>query len=197
VARVLAELERFGLLLVQDGALPSVATLIAGEPIRGSWWGHRAGKTIFDTLSELEDRDDLVFARLLSGKVTLVHAPLIPALVAVGSARQDWQTRELSPAASVLLERVDAEGRVRVTGKPAKEIEARLLALGQSVHTESGAHATELVSWAALRRSRRIAELPALADGQAALERAAAGLGDKRPALPWQTLKSRSRSRRR
>ena len=41
--RVERELERIGLLLEHDKELPSVTLLVAGEPIRGSWWGHALG----------------------------------------------------------------------------------------------------------------------------------------------------------
>jgi hypothetical protein len=65
------------------GPLPSVAELVAGEPIRGSWWGHPAGHAIFDTLNALADSPDVLRTRLVGGKVTLVHRRLWPALVRV------------------------------------------------------------------------------------------------------------------
>ena len=45
--KVLSSLESFGLLLVSDRAFPSVAGLVAGEPVRGSWWSHPMAHTIF------------------------------------------------------------------------------------------------------------------------------------------------------
>src|SRR5262245_65698284 len=62
------------------GPLPSVAEMIAGEPIRGSWWGHPAGHAIFDALNTLAESPDVVRTRLVNGKVTLVHRRLWPAL---------------------------------------------------------------------------------------------------------------------
>ena len=38
--KVLAALGEFGLLMVSDRAFPSVSGLIAGEPVKGSWWSH-------------------------------------------------------------------------------------------------------------------------------------------------------------
>jgi hypothetical protein len=190
IAKVLAELERYGLLLVQDPALPSVATLVAGERISGSWWGHPAGKRIFAVLSELEVRNDLVWSRLIARKVTLVHARLVPALIGVGRSRAPWQLDGLSIEAKKLLDDVDARGSVRATGKPAKELELRLLASGRTVHTDSGHHATELLSWAELSRTRRALTQ---AQGQELLERAAAGLGNPVPQLPWQRIRVRLR----
>ena len=55
------------------GPLPNVAELVAGEPIRGSWWSHPAGPEIFAAINDLADSPDVVRTRLVNGKVTLVH----------------------------------------------------------------------------------------------------------------------------
>lgn len=193
-ARVVEKLEALGLLLLQDPKRPSVATLIAGEPIRGSWWGHPVGGRIFHALGELEDRDDVLFCRLVAQKVTLVHGRLVPALCAVGAARESWQTRGLSGAARSLLERVDAENAVRASGAAAKELELRLLCAGQSVHTESGKHVTELASFEHLARARKLGRLPPVAHAKAELETAASALEDP-PPLPWLASVKRARAR--
>jgi hypothetical protein len=65
------------------GPVPNVAELVAGEPIRGSWWSHPSSHDIFTTLNELCGSPDVVRLRLLDGKVTLVHRRLWPALVRV------------------------------------------------------------------------------------------------------------------
>jgi hypothetical protein len=65
------------------GPLPNVAELVAGEPIKGSWWGHPRGHAIFNTLAALDESPDVVRLRLVNGKVTLVHRRLWPALVRV------------------------------------------------------------------------------------------------------------------
>jgi len=65
------------------GPLPNVAEMIAGEPIRGSWWGHPASHAIFDALNVLAESPDVVRTRLVNGKVTLVHRRLWPALARV------------------------------------------------------------------------------------------------------------------
>jgi hypothetical protein len=54
---------------------------ILGQPIKGSWWGHPSGHGIFSVLQELGESSDLLFCRLVEGKVTLVHRRLWPALV--------------------------------------------------------------------------------------------------------------------
>jgi hypothetical protein len=63
------------------GVVPNVAQFIAGEPIRGSWWGHPAGKEIYAVLSELDEHPDLVSTRLIDHKVTLLHARVWPSVV--------------------------------------------------------------------------------------------------------------------
>ena len=47
-------LERTGLLFLHDARKPSLTALVAGAPIKGSWWGHAAGKRIFKVASALE-----------------------------------------------------------------------------------------------------------------------------------------------
>jgi len=63
------------------GPVPSVAEAVAGEPIRGSWWGHPRGHDIFRALSELSGSPDIKCFKLVDGKVTFVHRRLWPALV--------------------------------------------------------------------------------------------------------------------
>lgn len=78
----MATLVQQGMLLESArGPLPNVAELVAGEPIRGSWWGHPAGHAIFDALNALAASPDVVRTRLVNGKVTLIHRRLWPALV--------------------------------------------------------------------------------------------------------------------
>jgi hypothetical protein len=65
------------------GPLPNLADEVAGESIRGSWWGHPAGHEIFAVLTRVLDSPDVVATRLVNGKVTLIHRRLWPALVRV------------------------------------------------------------------------------------------------------------------
>lgn len=77
----MAALVEHGMLLESaHGPLPNVAEMVAGEPIRGSWWGHPASHAIFDALNSLAESPDVVRTRLVNGKVTLVHRRLWPAL---------------------------------------------------------------------------------------------------------------------
>jgi len=65
------------------GPLPNLAEHIAGEPIRGSWWGHPSGHEIFAVLTRALDSPDLIATRLVDGKITLIHRRVWPALVCV------------------------------------------------------------------------------------------------------------------
>jgi hypothetical protein len=65
------------------GPVPNLAEFIAGEPIRGGWWGHKAGHEIFATINEIVGSPDVVATRLINGKVTLIHRRLWPPLVRV------------------------------------------------------------------------------------------------------------------
>ena len=68
------------------GAIPSLAQAIAGEPIRGSWWGHPKGNQIYMLLNDVSDSPNVVRCRLVDGKITLVHRRLWPALVKMATA---------------------------------------------------------------------------------------------------------------
>jgi hypothetical protein len=192
--RCLAALREHGLLLAIDKKLPSVTTLVAGEPIAGSWWGHPAGRAIFHVKGELEDHEDVRTTRLVNGKVTYVERRLWPALLAVGLARDAWQSQGLSRSESTLLDLLDEQGAVRideVAGRldaPAtelgRELEARLLAVGGQVHTETGAHARTLTSWRKWAKANRVKPTKDVAAARASIEAAAASLGPG-ARLPW------------
>jgi hypothetical protein len=65
------------------GPVPNLAEYVAGEPIRGSWWGHPAGHEIFAVLTDVTNSPDVIATRVINGKITLVHRRLWPALVGV------------------------------------------------------------------------------------------------------------------
>jgi hypothetical protein len=70
----MAALIEHGMLLESaHGPLPSVAELVAGERITGSWWSHPSSHAIFDAINALADSPDVVRTRLVNGKVTLIH----------------------------------------------------------------------------------------------------------------------------
>ena len=63
------------------GPVPNLAEAVAGEPIRGSWWGHAKGSEIFQALALVDESADVLCFRLVQGKITFVHRRLWPALV--------------------------------------------------------------------------------------------------------------------
>ena len=143
----LAALRRTGLLLKSDPVLPSVATLVAGVPIRGSWWGHPAGSAIFQTLQQLAEHPDVLFVKLAGGKDTLVDRRLWPEVYAIGSAGEAWQRAGLSVAARELEKQVAKAGLVEASGAAPKELELRLLVNCEQFHTDAGHHAKRLEAW--------------------------------------------------
>jgi hypothetical protein len=188
---ILDVLSSSGLLLKQDKLLPNVITLVTGESLRTSWWSHPKGRLIFAVLGELADHPDVLFVKLLYGKDTLVHRRLWPALLAVAMARDPWQLRNLSAAGRKLLATLtDSKGAVRSSGKTVKEIETRLLAHAEQVHTESGRHEIVLEPWSVWQRRLRVKPLrsqtaSSAAHGRQQIEEAVAAIGAPLSALPW------------
>ena len=181
-----AALRREGLLLKQGRELPSVARLVAGEDVSGSWWSHPKAHAIFAALEELADWPDALVIKLVLEKDTLVHRRLWPALVAVGLSGEDWQTHALGSAPKRLLERLEREGELAGAGAPGKELARRLLCVSRQEHTASGRHETRLESWARWAKRNRIARSKlSTSEGRAALEDAVARLGAPPSMLPW------------
>jgi hypothetical protein len=78
----LAFVEAHGVVLLSGkGAAPRLVEAIAGEPIKGSWWGHPGSHSIFRVLEAVTDSPDVLVCRVVGGKVTLVHRRLWPALI--------------------------------------------------------------------------------------------------------------------
>jgi len=85
-----ATVRRRGVLLQSArGPTSSLAELVAGSPIRGSWWGHPRSHQIFDAINRARDSRAIVATRLVNGKVTLVHRRLWPALVRLADRFDD------------------------------------------------------------------------------------------------------------
>jgi hypothetical protein len=65
--------------------VPSFAQMVAGEPLRGSWWAHPKSKDIFRLSRAVRDSPDVLVCRLVDGRITYVHRRLWPALVALAA----------------------------------------------------------------------------------------------------------------
>ena len=156
--KVFLQLEKLGFLLLSD-SLPSVTRLVAGDGLRGSWWGHEQAHTIFAVTEMLEAHPDVLVMKLISGKVTFVHRELWGRVYSIGVAREDWQLKNLSQGAKLMLKSLDTEGTLHTNklsksfgpkpGETARELELRLLIHAEQVHTDSGAHAKVLETWEA------------------------------------------------
>jgi hypothetical protein len=196
-------LDRHGLLLEVDARRPSVTTIVAGEPVRGSWWAHRDGRLIFSVLGSLDD-DEALVVPLVDRKATLVHPRLWPALYAVATSGEPWQTDGLSAPARRLLSAVRTNDEVRADrasngrrtdpkamGDRMRGLERRLLVRGTSVHTETGAHAAVVEGWD--RWARRVGvgtRCPSPSEAKTTLEGAVSAwaAGTKPlPRLPWRS----------
>jgi hypothetical protein len=191
---VLSDLSRFGLLLKQDKCLPSVVTILLGEPLATSWWSHPEGRRIFRVLREIGDHPDVLLTKLLRGKDTLVHRSLWPAFLAVATSGEPWQTQRLSAAARQLLRQTQrAKAPVTSVGAPVRELASRLLVHTAEVHTPGGAHRVTIDAWSSWAAGTGIAPLPSLPGARQRLEAACRALGAPLAALPWY-VKPRGRS---
>ncbi len=199
---VLAHLQRRGLLLRSDFELPNVASLVAGEHIRGSWWSHPLGHEIHAVAERLVAHPDVISAKLVSGKDTFVHRDVWPELLAVGCSGESWQTDGLARPAQALLERVERAGTLRLDrlGKTrgfsptaptelARELERRLLVLGEAIPGESGRAARQLLTWNVWARRESLGNrLPSVPAAKARLQQIVDGFGQGSRGggrLPW------------
>lgn len=189
IETLLDRLREFDLLLDTDPLLPSVSGIVAGGPVRGSWWSHPRARLMYKLALELHDHPDVLLIRLVSRKLTYVHRNLWPAILSVGTARDAWQLKDLSKPGKQVLDRLDRDVSLRATGDSVRELEHRLLARSESVHTEKGSHAKQLQSWTAWAETIGL-DGPALspAEGKAQLESAVRRLNRQFQAkgkLPW------------
>jgi hypothetical protein len=188
---VFAKLKEHGLLLQTDANLPNVCALVAGAPVRGSWWAHPRSHEIFRVNCELAAHPDVLVTKLISGKITYLHRALWPAFVAIGRARKPWQIEHLSHDAHNLLAEVDRKPiqTDRRVSKPASELEINLLVYSEQFHTDAGAHARRLESWDHWSiRTGYIGEQITLISARLTLEDVVASLNGKfkgRGRLPW------------
>ena len=69
-ALVLDAVERYGVLLVHDGALDCVTSLVTGGPVAGSWWSHPRANEIYNALGEIGRQRPMHGRRVESGRCT-------------------------------------------------------------------------------------------------------------------------------
>jgi hypothetical protein len=164
----LIHLVRHGLLMKADAKLPSVTTIVTGEPVRGSWWAHPLAHTIFFALRDLESHPDLLLAKLVAGKDTFVHRRLWPEFTAIALAREPWQTRGIRS----LIEHSIAAESIEELSPAVQALESRLLVHGIQAHTPEGRHRKQLETWQqwAARAGQSLDDLPTASHAKRALE---------------------------
>jgi hypothetical protein len=189
---VVAAVEELGLLFLSDPKRKSAIQILTGALPRGSWWSHPEANRLYRILQGVEEHPDLLSTKLLSGKVTFVHRSLWPALLAVVTAREPWQVTGLSPGTTQWLAALDEAGSpaadvTQPSRTVIKEVEARLLARGESVHTAEGTHQIKLERWTTWAQRAGCSSVPAVssAEGKQALESAATRLGPPPVIFPW------------
>lgn len=142
----------------RGGGLPALAEAIAGQRIRGSWWGHPDGHRIYGLLGRLDD--DLIGLTLVLGKTTVLDPSLGPALqrVATDPARRQRARDGLPPLAREILDRTEVDGEVRMDAldvparrsRPARiTLEQQLLVVSREEHTDRGHHVSTVYPWEA------------------------------------------------
>ena len=157
-ARMREVLDAKGLLLLADNTLPSVAGLVVGAPIKGSWWAHPLCHEIYAVSQELQDDPDIAILKLVNAKTTFVHRVLWQDLYTIGTARDPRQMKSLSPVAKAMLAKIDARGSARadeVAGRKSLKdvradlalLEGRLLVFTGEEHTETRAHLKRYQTW--------------------------------------------------
>ncbi len=170
-------------------------------------------QTIFQVNEKLEDHPDVLLTKLISGKVTFVHRNLWPEILAIGTAREPWQTEGLSASAQALLKSVEERGELQSDkiewprsqastkvkpGDAARELERKLLVHAEQIHTASGAHANLLETWKHWAKRKGFAA-PAMQTDQAKrnLEERLRKLNhefDGKAQLPWNGVGIRRRA---
>ena len=64
-----------------QGAEPSLAAAIAGEPIVGGWWAHPKGHEIYELTQKVRESRAVLVCTLAKGRITFIHSRLLPAFV--------------------------------------------------------------------------------------------------------------------
>jgi hypothetical protein len=206
----LAAIAELGVLLETDRAFPSLVALVAGGPVKGTWWAHPLANEIYMLGQRLMEQRDVLFIRLVTGKMTYVHRRLWRPLYSVATARQPWQLADLPRTAKSMLRMVDRRGNFRMdeirSSRTAKELggdarilETRMLVFGDDVHTDSGAHVKRIENWTQWAKRVELAttQLPSIDDARRELEGIVTRLNQKYGAdaiLPWQVPTRRKRA---
>ena len=61
--------------------VPSLAQVVVGKALKGSWWADPKGNEIFLLSRAIRSSPEVLVCRLVDGKITYIHRRLWPALV--------------------------------------------------------------------------------------------------------------------
>jgi hypothetical protein len=149
--------ERGVVMATGRSSLPTLAEVIVGHHIVGSWMKHPQAHHIYRILRKITGHDILV-CPLILGKQALIDPALGSSLerVATDPGRQANARAALSSRARKLLDQVESQGHLRMDRLrgPAGQarqarllLERELLVVSREVHTERGYHTNVLVPW--------------------------------------------------
>jgi hypothetical protein len=166
LSKFYAEFNKHGIFLLSDPVLPSLVTLIAEKPVKGSWWGHPKGHLIYNLSQKIEDDPDILTIKLINKKITYLHKRHWNAFFSLVTSKSDWQLKGLSISHRSLMEMVQKNGSIRADdnsfnktpteiGKIAAKLEEKAIVYSQGLHTNSGKHVRLLKSWKRLIRDLR------------------------------------------
>ncbi len=151
--------------------LPSIATFVSGEMIKGNWWSHARANEIYNLFQKLSSSPNVVVLKLIDGKVTLVHKRLWPPLLRLvtDSEQRTKRLKKLNPAARMLLDQVETHGSVRMDFiademggnrkalKKSRDLLERLcLVASRDEHTRDGHHEAVLETWPTIMKRKSI-----------------------------------------
>lgn len=182
---VLSELEKRGLLLASDPALPNITAMVIGEPVKGPSLGHPLARAALDVISQIEKHKDVIWTTLVNGKVTFIHRKLWAPFLGVALARQAWQSDGLSKSARALLKSVDEGANDRSGDKQSVgELESRLLIRVYNIKNERAQQEQRIENWRSfLLKSGLEGPFPAPEEAKALLEKTIEGFTAR---FPWQ-----------
>jgi hypothetical protein len=166
LTKIYKELDKHGFLMLSDSPLPSLTSIIAGEPVKGSWWGHSQGNLMYNLSNQVMDDPEILTLKFFNKKVTYLRKEHWSALWTISTSQEEWQFKKLSPDSKKLFQKVEKEKTLRADdkglkqspteiGKLASKLEEKLLVYSESIHTDSGKHVRILQSWNTLAKTKK------------------------------------------
>jgi hypothetical protein len=138
--------------------VPSFVEAVVGAKVKGSWWGHPLGNTIFNLADAVADSGEVLMAKLLEGKRTWIHQDSWPLVlrVVLDEAWAAQKVSALNAAARGLYREIEKKGSVRAPEpKATATLEKAMLAHVESVHTERGKHVKVATRWGDWAKAHR------------------------------------------